>query len=90
MAVEVLEGRITFAAAAELVAGRFRVIAVNWTGATAAHVLLLDDAAGKEIVGGVAETNRTEKFWYFGEQGIPVNGLTLTTMGGGRLTVYVK
>jgi len=90
MATEILSGRITFAAAAEAQIGPFTVVAVNWTGATAAHILLLDDTAGKEIVGCVAETNGTEKFFYFGPQGINVEGLTVTTMGGGRLTVYVK
>lgn len=90
MTVEFLPGRITMDTAADAFSTqKVRVRGVNWTGATAAHVLLLDDGDGKEIVGAVAETDHTERYWYFGEQGIPVDKLVLTTIGGGRITIYV-
>ena len=90
MTVEVLDGRITMDTAADALAKNVRITAVNWTGGSSGHVLLLDDTAGKELVGGAAETANLERYWYFGEQGIPATGLVLTTIGGGRITIYVK
>jgi len=90
MAVQVLEGRITFAAAAETVDVKTRVRAVLWTGAANDDVLLLDDQNDNEIVGATAETGNLEMYWYLGEEGIPVTTLTVTTMGGGRLVVYTS
>lgn len=91
MAAVLSPGRINFSTAAdEFTEKKVRVIAVNWTGAADTNVLLLDDQDGNEIVGGKAETGRLERFWYFGDQGIPADQLILTTMTAGRLTVYIK
>ena len=89
MASESLSGRITFVAAADEFNDPVRIKGAIWTGATATHVLLVDDADGKEIFGAVAETDGTQIHFWFGEQGIPVDDIVVTTMGSGRLVVYV-
>ena len=91
MAVERLAGRVTMTAAADTITdpNGFRVKAVAWTGASNAHIMLLDDADGKDIIGSKAETGNIEQYWYFGEQGIPTKTLTATTLGGGRLIIYI-
>ena len=91
MAVEELAGRITMTAAADTITNQngYRVRAVQWTGAANGNTLLLDDQDNKDVAGCVAETGALEKYWYFGEQGIPVTTLTATTLGGGRLIIYI-
>ena len=76
--------------ATSALAQKVRIKSLFWEGAANGNALALHDAASGNLIWESAwVTGNGPHQIYFGEMGLEVVGLYLTTLGGGKLLVYL-
>lgn len=88
MAVTRYDNVIEMTAAADALAGKFDIIAVQLEGAAAANAIVQNTATRAQFR--LRTTTTVLRDWIEFPGGIVVNGLLAQTLSGGTLTFYLK